>query len=121
MSINLGKDGIELHLADVLSPVYRELELATTYIGIYTVESEGCPILSIRSQSYFSSQRISKYCLHFWFHLLTRLLFTQVNSDFTSDLIFRPDTSGLQVLSTGIWLRVLDISVESTKELTVDY
>ena len=39
MSINLGKDGIQSHLADILSPVYRELELATTYIGIYTVES----------------------------------------------------------------------------------
>jgi len=32
VSINLGKDGIEPHLADILSPVYRELELATTYI-----------------------------------------------------------------------------------------
>ena len=39
VSINLGKDGIEPHLADILSPVYRELELATTFIGIYTVES----------------------------------------------------------------------------------
>ena len=33
VSINLGKDGIEPHLADILSPVYRELELATTYKG----------------------------------------------------------------------------------------
>lgn len=32
VSINLGKDGIEPHLADILSPVYRELELATTFI-----------------------------------------------------------------------------------------
>jgi len=32
VSINLEKDGIEPHLADILSPVYRELELATTYI-----------------------------------------------------------------------------------------
>ena len=35
VSINLGKDGIEPHLADLLSPVYRELELATTYKGKY--------------------------------------------------------------------------------------
>lgn len=34
VSINLGKDGIEPHLAGILNPVYRELELATTYIGI---------------------------------------------------------------------------------------
>lgn len=31
VSINLGKDAIEPHLVDILSPVYRELELATSY------------------------------------------------------------------------------------------
>lgn len=33
VSINLGKDAIEPHLVDILSPVYRELELATSYKG----------------------------------------------------------------------------------------
>ena len=33
VSINLGKDDVELYLEDILSPVYRELEVATTYKG----------------------------------------------------------------------------------------
>ena len=36
VAINLGKEGIEPHLADLLSPVYRELELGTTYKGKYS-------------------------------------------------------------------------------------
>ena len=48
----------------------------------------------------------------FRFHLVTILPATQVDStDCTSDLIFLLDSGGLQpqVLSTGIWLRVLDM------------
>ena len=33
VSINLGKDDLELYLEDIVSPVYRELEVVTTYKG----------------------------------------------------------------------------------------
>ena len=57
----------------------------------------------------FSSQRISKYYLHFRFHLMARLPLNSSRVDCTSDLIFLLDSTGLQVLTTRIWLRVLDM------------
>ena len=41
--------------------------------------------------------------------LMTSLPVTPSGLDCPSDLIFRLDSIGLQVLSTGIWLRVLDM------------
>ena len=47
------------------------------------------------------------------FHVMTRLPITQVDSiNCASDLISRLDSIRLQVLSTGIWLRVLDMCGE---------
>ena len=63
-------------------------------------------------------QPSSKYCLHFRFHLMTKLPVTQVDSlYFPSGFIFRLDSVGLLVLSTGIWSRVLDMSVTRTIKL----
>ena len=53
-------------------------------------------------------QPSSKYCLHFRFHLMTKLPVTQVDQLYcSSGFIFRLDS----VFSTGIWSRVLDMCV----------
>ena len=54
-------------------------------------------------------QPSSKYCLHFRFHLMTKLPVTQVDSTVLPVSFFDLDSIGLQVLSTGIWSRVLDM------------
>ena len=54
-------------------------------------------------------QPSSKYCLHFRFHIMTKLPVTQVDSTVLPVSFFDLDSIGLQVLSTGIWSRVLDM------------
>ena len=60
-------------------------------------------------------QPSSKYCLHFRFHLMTKLPVTQVDS--TVLPVSFLDSVGLQDLSTGIWSRVLDMCAKSLSYL----